>query len=76
MVDLSQQQQEALQDEKRFAIYAFLQEQEKPQSLGEISRGIELRDLAKVHFHLSLLVEVDVVELVPGTRKYRLVRGE
>jgi DNA-binding IclR family transcriptional regulator len=73
MTDLNTNQQEALQDEKRSAIYAFLGEQEKLQSLGEIGRGIDLRDPAKVHYHLHVLVAADLVEKKPGTRKYRLV---
>ncbi|HEY6731935.1 MAG TPA: helix-turn-helix domain-containing protein [Solirubrobacterales bacterium] len=76
MVDLSQKQQEALQDTTCFAISEYLRTSEKPQTLGEISRGIELRDLAKVHYHLMQLVDVDLVEKVPGTRRYRLVGGE
>jgi predicted transcriptional regulator len=70
---LTDAQQKQLQDEKRFAIYAFLKEQEKPQTQGQIGRGIELRDPAKVFRHIAILVDVDLVEQVPGTRKYRLV---
>jgi SOS-response transcriptional repressor LexA len=76
MPELTPEQKEALKDEKRSAIHTFLKEQKKPASLGEISRGIDLRDLAKVSYHLNKLAEVDVVEMVPGTRRYRLVGGE
>jgi DNA-binding IclR family transcriptional regulator len=69
-------QHEQLKDEKRFAIYTFLTEQKKPQSQGEIGRGIDLRDPAKVFRHIAILVDVGVVEQVPGTRKYRLVGSE
>lgn len=65
-------QQKQLQDEKRFAIYKFLKEQKKPQTQGEIGRGIDLRDPAKVFRHIAILVDVELVELVPGTRRYRL----
>lgn len=75
MVDLPHKQQEALQDKTRFAISEYLRTSEKPQSLGEIAEGIDLRDLAIVFRHLAILVDVELVELVPGTRKYRLVEA-
>jgi DNA-binding transcriptional ArsR family regulator len=71
--DLSHKQQEALKDETRMAILTFLQGYDQPASLGEIDEGIGKDDPAKTHYHLDVLVEVELVEKVFGTTRYRVV---
>jgi predicted ArsR family transcriptional regulator len=73
MVPLNAKQQADLRNPTRKAILNFLNGYDKPASLGEIGEGIELPDLAIVFFHLSRLVEVDLVEKVPGTERFRVV---
>lgn len=76
MVDLSHQQQEALKDEKRHAIWQYLQRQELPVTLGTILQEIEgiALDRHKAYYHVTELVRVGLVEKVgeiPAT--YRAV---
>lgn len=73
MGDLPTRQKEALQNPVRSEIYESLRGQEKPHSLGWIGDQTELPDLARVHYHLSLLVDVELVEKVAGTNLYRAV---
>ena len=61
MSDWTPAQAKELEDPKRFAIYEFLKDCEKPQALGQIAKGIDLRDPARVHFHLTKLVDDDWV---------------
>jgi DNA-binding IclR family transcriptional regulator len=78
VIKLTHKQEEALKGDHRKAVFDYLNERgrKRPAALGEISRGIDLRDLAKVHYHLDVLVDVELVEKVRGTNRYRLVEGE
>lgn len=73
MISLATKQEKALERPERKAILDFLQGYDKPASLGEIGEGAELPDLAIAFYHLNCLVEVELVEKVPGTERYRVV---
>jgi hypothetical protein len=73
MASFNDKQKAELENSTRKAIYDFLQNYDKPASLGEIGEGIELPDLAIVFYNLNRLVEVELVEKVPGTERYRVV---
>jgi DNA-binding IclR family transcriptional regulator len=73
MGDLSHKQAEVLEHPTARAILDFLKEQEYSQTLGEIKEGIDFRDVAVVFRHLAKLVDVRLVEQVPGTTRYRVV---
>ena len=64
-----------MQDETRMAILTFLQGYDKPATLGEIDEGIEKNEPAKTQYHLTQLIEVRLVEKVPGTNTFRVVEG-
>jgi hypothetical protein len=75
MADFSEEQKKVLEHTSCSAIYDFLKGYDKPASLSEIGEGAELRDLAVAFYHLSRLVEVELVEkvvLMPA-RGYRVV---
>jgi hypothetical protein len=69
------EQSRAIENSTRKSIYEFLQSYDKPASLGEIDEGIDLGDIARTHYHLNQLVEVGLVEKVPGANTYRVVEG-
>lgn len=71
--ELTPKQQEQLEHPTRKAIYDFLQSYDKPASLGEIAEGAEIRDMAIAHYQLNRLIEVELVEKVWGTNRYRTV---
>jgi Helix-turn-helix domain len=73
MIPLNAKQQAELEHATRKAIYEFLQNYDKPASLGEIGEGIDQPDLAIAFYHLNRLVEVELVEKVLGTERYRAV---
>ena len=71
-MNLNPKQRKELEHPTRKAIYDFLQNYDKPASLGEIGEGIEPPDLAIVFYHLNRLVKVELVEKVAGTERYRV----
>lgn len=73
MTDLTPKQEQALEHPTREEIYDFLQLYDKPASLGEIDEGIDRGDIARTHYHLNVLVEVELLEKVAGTKLYRVV---
>ncbi len=72
MISLNPKQKAELEHQTRRAIYDFLQGYDKPAALGEIGEGIELPDPAIVFYHLNRLVQVELVEKVWGTERYRI----
>jgi hypothetical protein len=72
-IRLSTKQKEALENPKRSAIHDFLQNYDKPASLGEVGEGTEISSLAMAFYHLGELIRVKLVEKVPGTEPYRVV---
>jgi len=74
--DLTPTQQEVLEHETARAIFDLLQKKEHSLglTLGKIGVAIDLRDLLpQVFRQLALLVDAQLVEQIPGTRRYRVV---
>lgn len=73
---LTPEQQEVLANEIAEKIHEFLLRRgpQHPATLGQINEAIEQRDVARTNYQLQLLVDVGLVEKVPGTYDYRVVK--
>lgn len=61
--DRSQKQAEALKDEMRFAIYDFVQQQDRPVTTGRVVEAVDgIRGWDIAFRHIALLVDAGLVE--------------